>query len=248
MMRTRLFYPVLAILSILLCAFSISPKMEEKPDIVIQITTEVGSDGSGEMKFEIIFSKEVLGVLKGLPGFPQDQICGQFNLNLQGGEEWIEQETDGALTCLATLPFADLDELEALTNDQFSGAHFDRLEIADGHFYYDLAANWTTAYDMGDLLPFGIEAWWIVKVPGDVVETNADKTSGRALTWNMLTMNQSSQLQAESKIGGGFLGIDPTLTVVGGVLLLGCCCVVLLIAAGAAFFFLRRKGNPPTEA
>jgi hypothetical protein len=73
-----------------------------------------------------------------------------------------------------------------------------------------------------------------------MVDSNADTTSGRTLTWNVLALDPSAHITAESRIGG-LLGMDPVVMVVAAVLLLGCCGVVVLIAGVAGFFLLRKK-------
>jgi len=240
---------LIAALSFLLCAFSVPPQsgLQEKPAISIHITSTVESDGSGTFAVEIILANNVMALLKGLPSFPEGKICNEFDLGLEGFSEWTEEERDGSLTCEASKPFADLEGLKAITEQAFDGGSYERLEIKGGRFYYDLAANIDSSLAWETGMPFDIEAWWVVVVPGEVMETNADKTSGRTLTWNLMTMNSASHMRAESKISAGAAELDPTLLAVGAVILLVCCCAVILIAAGAGFFFLRRK-NPPSAA
>jgi hypothetical protein len=250
-MKKYLLSPLLAALSILLCAFSIlpAPKAKEDMSMTLRFTTDITSDGSGTLGFEIDLSKEMMSLLKSSPGFSADSTCSTYFESGYDDWETKQEEHDGALTCSAKSAFEDLDELKSLVEGEGFNAKFDRLEIKDGHLYYDLTPNMTGSSIFGEAgseMPFKIEAYWIVNMPGEVVETNADETSGQTLKWNLMKMNAASHFRAESKLGGG--GLDPTLTVIGVIALLGCCCVVVLIAAGAAFFFLRRKNQPSTAA
>jgi hypothetical protein len=228
--------------SFFLCAFSGSaaPGPGEKPDIVLHITTAVKADGSGDLTIAVTLSQDARAFLESLPDFPGGKICDEFTLDAEGGAEWTEQENDGALTCTSAIPFADLEELETLIMEQFDGVNFSRLETAGGRFYYDLAGEMGSSLSVNTELDFNFEAWWIVVVPGEVVLTNADESSGRTLTWNLLTLGSPSRLQAESKIGGASEP-DPALLAAGAAALLGCCCVIVLIAGGAGFFLLRNR-------
>jgi hypothetical protein len=242
-MTRKAFSTLLAAFSILLCAFSVAPRpgSQAKPSITMQITSMVGSGGAGTFKLEVILSKEVMAVLKSLPNFPETKVCSQFNANLPGVSGWTEKAQDGGLTCTASAPFADLDGLRSITKQEFSTGSFDRLEIAGGHFYYDFAPNIGSSFTWDANLPFGVDAWWIVEVPGSVVSTNADVKSGRTLKWNMMTMNGSTHIRAESTLSSTVLGIDSSLAVIGTLCLLACCCVIILIAGGLGIFLIRRK-------
>ena len=226
---------------VLACSGQAAPGPEEKPDVLFQITTAVNADGSGDMTYHIELSKAILSFLKGLPDFPKyGKVCEEFKLNIEGGGEWTETEGDGAVICNTVISFTDLEEYETLVADLFYGANFSRLEIADDRFYYDLKADMASSYDLMESLPYEIEVWWIVEVPGAVVNSNADTTSGRTLTWNVMALDPSAHITAESRIGG-MLGMDPVVMAVVAVLLLGCCGVVVLIAGVAGFFLLRKK-------
>ena len=246
-MTKKAFTTLLAAFSILLCAFSVSPLpgTQAKPTITIQITSAVGSGGDGTFKMEVILSKEIMALLKNLPNFPETNVCSEFNGSLQGMSGWTKTEQDGGLTCTASTPFTDLDGLRSITKQAVPNGSFDRLEIAGGHFYYDLAANIGSSFTGDTNMPYGLDAWWIVEVPGTVVSTNADEKSGRTLKWNLMTLSGSTHLRAESTLSSSVLGIDPTLTVIGTLCLLACCCIILLAAGGLAFFLIRRKNGAP---
>jgi hypothetical protein len=249
-MKKHLLPSLLALSSILLCAFAASPAPGrlENASMTIRFITNFGEEGSGSLSYELELSKELMIVMKTLSDVEPDAICDTIFEYAYEDWERTQQETDGALTCEAHNTFADLDELESLIEGDFGGATFSRLEIADGHLYYDLAPHVqgsTFEGAFGNEINVDVMAYWILKMPGEVVDSNADTASGKTLTWDLLKLNSSSHIRAESKLGGsGFLGLDPALTILGGIGLMGCCCVALLIAGGALFFFLRRKNNP----
>jgi hypothetical protein len=238
-------YPIvflLAVCSLLLTSFSAAPPpvVEEEPAMVIRITTTVNADESGTFKLEIVLTKELLGMLRSFPEMAQAGVCDDFSTGIEDFPAMTESESDGSITCSAYKPFDDLEGLRAITEDSFDAGTFQQLEIDGGRFYYDLAANIDYAFTWETGMPFGMEAWWIVRIPGDVVDTNADTVSGHTLSWDLTTMNSTSHMRVESKIGGGG-ELDPTLLAAGGILSLGCCCAVVLIAAAAGFILVRKK-------
>jgi hypothetical protein len=167
------------------------------------------------------------------------------------GSDWTEEDLGDKIRCHYSRSFGDLEELKTQTVKVFSSAHFSRLEITGGHLFYDLAWNTDVSYQSTEDAPFTLQFLWILKMPGDVVSTNASQTSGRTLTWNLMTLNRSSHIQAESTLSSSILGIDPILAALGAFVLLGCCCVLLLAAGGAGFFLIRRKSasaNSPVVA
>lgn len=242
-MTRKAFSTLLAAFSFLLCAFAVFPRPDSqaKPSITMQITSVVSSGGSGTFKLEVILSKEVIVLLKSLPNFPESKVCSEFNTNLQGVSGWTETQQNGGLTCTASTPFTDLDGLRSITQQALSNGSFNRLEMTGGHFYYDFAPNIGSSFNSDANMPFGVDAWWIVEVPGTVVSTNADVKSGRTLKWNLMTMNGSTHIRAESTLSSSVLGIDSTLAVIATLCLLACCCVIILIAGGLGIFLIRRK-------
>ncbi len=237
---------------ILLCAFSIAPSqgLQEDRTLTVTFTTSIETGGSGTLQEEMAFSAGTVEwfTSQGILNVSEAEFCDTMITGDEGISGWTQEERDGGLACVASQPFEDLKELESLTIALFTGASFDRLEIADNHLYYDLALNVESAVSTIGEIPVQVEGYWILKVPGAVDETNADTTDGRTLTWDLMKVTKSTHFRAECKLGGGGLfGSDSTLMVAGAVLLLGCCCVVVLVGGGAAFFFLRRKKSPPEQ-
>ncbi len=257
-MSRSLTSPPLAVFSILLFAFSAlpAPGSDEKPVMSIKTITTVKADGSGTFQYDVFLPPAALDFIKAFVTYdlPEDQMCTgviQYHAGISG---WTQEEREGGTACLAKGAFADLNELKSMTTRWFVESAINRLEISDGHFYYDLTVISNTGWENDESLPFAVEDWWILEVPGEVVETNAEKTEGRTLSWDLLKTTEGTHVRAECMIGGGggggnggggggggIFGSDSTLMVAGAVLLLGCCCVVVLVGGGAAFFFLRRK-------
>jgi hypothetical protein len=251
-MKKRILFTVLALVSLLLCAFSAAPApaSETDPSMGVRITSDFSSDGSGTLSMEIALSQEFMALVKSFSANDDAYSCQTFFESAYDDWELTEKNSDGALICTAETAFEDLDAYKHLVVGDFSGAAFTRLEIDGGHLYYDLMPHMAGSSVLGELesgAGFDVEAYWILKMPGEIVDTNADEKVGQTLTWNILEMNAASHIRAESKTGGGgVLGLDPTLTILAVIGLLGCCCLVILIAGGAAFFFLRRKKTPST--
>src|SRR4030042_1106564 len=215
-MKKHLLSTLLAGCSILMCAFAAPPAraVEENPSMKAQFITEITADGSGSMAYENELSSEMVILLKTFSDMETSKICESLLEYTYGDWEQSQKESNGDVTCSAKKTFKDLDGLESLIDDEFSGADFDRLEIKDDKLYYDLAPHMEgTSFEgiFGDEVNIDIEANWILKVPGEVVSTNADTTSGRTLTWNLLKMDYSSHIRAESKLSGG--GLDSTLMI-----------------------------------
>jgi hypothetical protein len=230
-----------------LCAFSAAPApaSETDPSMGVRITSDFTSDGSGTVSVEIALSQEFMALIKSFSVKDDAYTCQTFFESAYDDWKTTEKDSDGALICTAETAFEDLDAYKHLVVGDFSGASFTRLEIDGGHLYYDLMPHMAGSSILGEMESgsgFDVEAYWILKMPGEIVDTNADEKVGQTLTWNILEMNAAAHIRAESKIGGGgVLGLDPALTILGVIGLLGCCCLVILIAGGAAFFFLRRK-------
>jgi len=241
-----LLFPV----ALALCAFgpAPAPAAVEDPSIGVRIVSDFNADGSGKLSFEIELSQAFMALMKSFGGSDADYTCDTFYESSYDEWEMTEATRDGALVCTALTSFEDLDGYESLILGDFSEASFTRLEIKGGRFYYDLNPQIAGASAFGELeegMGFDIEVLWILKMPGEVVDSNADEASGQTLTWNVLDMNSSTHIRAESKTGGG---LDPTLTILAVLGLLCCCGLVVAIAGVVLFLVLRRKNNPAAAA
>ncbi|MBN2085310.1 MAG: hypothetical protein JW748_08780 [Anaerolineales bacterium] len=249
-MKKNIRFSMLALASILLSGFSMAPAPAamKDPSLGVQIISDFNSSGSGKLSFEIEMSQEFMTLMKSFGASDDDFTCDTFFESSYDDWEMTEKNRDGALLCTAVTSFEDLDGYEDLIVDDFSGASFSRLEIEDGRFYYDLDPNITGSSAFGEVeegMGFDIEMYWVLKMPGEVVETNADEKNGQTLKWNILELNSSAHIRAESKIGGT---LDPTLMIVAAIGLLCCCGFLVVIAAVVLFLVLRKKNNPAPAA
>jgi hypothetical protein len=248
-MKKHFITPLFVAFSFLLCGFSIPPASAGEADasMTFTVTSSFNSDGSGDISVAVALSQGLMAMLKSYPGFDEDTICDSFAESGYDNWEGSEQKTDGAVTCLEENPFADLEAYEDLITGDLSGGSFTRLEIEDGRLYYDLMPNIggsSVFSEMGQGLGFDIEAYWVLKMPGEVMDSNSDENSGQTLTWNLLEMNSAAHIRAESKTGGG---MDPTLIILGIIGLLLCCGLVVVVAAVIVFIVLRKKKAPSAE-
>lgn len=95
----------------------------------------------------------------------------------------------------------------------------------------------------------GLNANWIVKMPGKVIESNATEQDGSTLTWK-LQIAKENNIRAVSKVGGAGLGLGGdwiAYVLGGGVFLCLCCFIPLVIGGGAGFYFWRKKKAAGTE-
>jgi hypothetical protein len=241
---------VLALASILLSAFSAAPAPAamEDPSMGVRIVSDFNSDGSGKLSFEIELSQEFMALMKSFGGSDADFTCDTLYTSSYDEWEMTEANRDGALICTALTSFEDLDGYESLIIGDFRDVSFTRLEIEGGRFYYDLNPKMAGVSIFGEVeegMGFDVEVLWVLKMPGEVVDSNADEASGQTLTWNVLDMNSSAHIRAESKIGGS---LDPTLMILAVLGLLCCCGLVVAIAGVVLFLVLRRKNNPAAAA
>jgi hypothetical protein len=250
-MRVRSARPLTAVFSLLLCAASAPHALlpDGDPALLVEVRTSVHADGSGTLAVEVNLSKQIMALAKGFPGYSAEFFCGRFYAIVD--ESWKREETerDGALRCSAETPFARLDELESLTEAVLAGAEFERLEIGADRFYYELSPNLSGSSLLGAVetaASIECEAYWTVEAPGDVIRSNADRSSGRVKKWDMRNLTPSSRIRLESELGGYSPGPDPAL--IGFIIALSMFagCGVPATAAGAAVFLLR-KIPPPGE-
>jgi hypothetical protein len=249
-MKKDLRFPLIAVISILLCAFSVAPApaSEAVPSMGVRITSDFTSDGSGKLSFEMSLSQEFMTLMKSFSGGDNAASCDTFFESSYDDWEMTEKDSDGALICTAETTFEDLDEYESIVQKEFSNASFSRLEIDGGRFYYDLMPNMAGSAVFGEMegqLGFDMEMFWILKMPGEVVDSNATEKSGQTLTWDILELNASSHIRAESKTGGG---LDPTLAILAVIGLLCCCGLIVVIAAVVVFFVLRKRNQSAAAA
>jgi hypothetical protein len=158
----------------------------------------------------------------------------------------FEQEKHGdEIWCVATQPFADIDELR--TSLAGEGFTINTLDLTGTKFTFDADVDMGAGTDTSSM-PFAIGMTYELTAPGaiDKAKTNADTIKGNTATWT-LEMGKSKNVHLESSTKGGGGGSSITDKKVGGVpvwaiVVAVCCCLLLLvIVVVVVFFFMRRK-------
>ncbi len=235
-MKTRksklIFIAIFAVIALLLSACQIN------------FITDIKSDGSGAYIQEIGFQGDEAS-MAGLSS-AGDDFCTSQNEDTPPGTT-VRQETrnEDETWCIYETPFESLEGLKTIYGTTDTGIN--NISLADGKMTYDITLDFSG--ESSDM-PSGAAMYWIVKMPGSLVETNATQQDGNTLTWN-LQVGQVNNIRAVSNVGGLNLGGNTLWYVLGGVAFLCLCCVVPLAVAGGIFFYTRRKKNaaaPETPA
>jgi hypothetical protein len=208
----------------------------------INVITDIQSDGSGAYIQEIGMPSSDLSGL----GMDAQGFCDQVGQDMPDGMS-ARQETRNKdeLWCIFETKFTSLDELIAVYSE--TDTRINQIAIADGNLIYDITIDMSG--ESSAIPGMALNANWIVKMPGKVLENNATEQNGSTLTWK-LALGKENNLRAVSKIGGmGLdLGGDWIGYVLGGGLFLCLCCFVPLVLATLAFFLIRRKKQTETPA
>jgi hypothetical protein len=90
--------------------------------------------------------------------------------------------------------------------------------------------------------------YWIVEMPGNVTNHNANEQDGSTLKWNLL-LGAENDIYAVSQVGGLNLGGGNLVWyILGGAAVLGLCCILPIVIAVVVFLLIRRKkGKDATE-
>ncbi len=200
------------------------------------VITEIKSDGSGAYIQEIGMSTDDLSSF----GLDAESFCNEMAQDMPAGMG-ARQETrkEEEIWCIFETQFATLDDLIALYSE--TDTRINQIAIADGELIYDITLDMTG--ETNNMPGMSIDANWIVKMPGKIVESNATEQDGTTLTWK-LELAQVNNIRAVSKLGGAGLNLgggDSIFYALGGCAFLCLCCFVPLVIGGVAFFLLRRK-------
>jgi hypothetical protein len=182
----------------------------------LEATTKVESNGSGELKMGVGFSaEERTNIEKQNKNNNVQDFCNtsQPPPNIKVTEEQRGDET----WCITTTQFKDLEELRSLY-EQRKGIRINRLEIADGKFYFDVDID-----TLSETSDFSVltDITWTVALPGAPIEHNADQADGNILTWTVTPKTDNVNLRAESEVprrgfnfppcGSAFIGLIAVL-------------------------------------
>jgi len=188
--------------------------------------TDIDASGSGTFTQEIGFSPDEAS-MAGLSD--TGDFCGaQIPASELPPNTAIRQETRGEETwCIYETPFASLDELRSIYGRMDVGIV--DLRIEDGQASYNVSVDPGSDSTVSSFT----DIYWIVKMPGDVTDTNSIEVDGNTLRWR-LTPGVLTSTYAYSDVGG-----NTVWWVVG--IGLACLCLVVVIGIGAAVFFLLRR-------
>jgi hypothetical protein len=238
----------------------------------INTVTEINPDGSGVYKYEFGFSEEDETALAEF-GSSIDEFCEDMNEDMPDGTIYYKETRNETETwCVFETGFASLDELREIYSNE-TDPRINELGFSDGKFTYDLSID-ISDEDEADMID--TEVFWIVTMPGRVIENNATDQSGATLTWR-LSPGRQVNIRAVSEIGGGPAGgvrvdeseldesgVDDNGFDIGDfgidfdgsrlgfgiavVLFLCLCCFVPLVIGGVAFFLIRKKKSSEAPA
>jgi len=201
----------------------------------INFITDIKSDGSGMYSQEIGFQGDeasMAGLSAGDEGFCADQ-----NQTTPPGTT-IRQETrnENETWCIYETQFKSLDDLKSIYDATETGIN--DISLTDGKITYDITLDLS-----GDNQPpMGADIYWIVTLPGKIIENNAAEQNGNTLKWKLL-IGQANNIRVVSEVKNNLL-----MYILGGGAFLCLCCFVPLVVAGAVFFLIRRKKNTQATA
>jgi hypothetical protein len=200
----------------------------------VNIVTDIKSDGSGAYIQEIGMATEELSGL----GMDAASFCDEMGKDMPAGISARQETRDKETWCIFETKFESLDKLKNLYSE--TDTRINQIAIADGQLIYDITLDMTG--DSGDMAGMSLNANWIVKMPGRVIESNATEQSGSTLTWK-LQIGKENNIRAVSGLGGAGLdlGGDWIWYLLGGGVFLCLCCFVPLVIGGVVFFFVRKK-------
>ena len=192
------------------------------------LVTDIKSDGSGMWSMEYIMTQDELSSY----GYTlTDSFCAEdLEMDLSDmppGTTMRQEERGDEVACIFETTFASLEELRAIYVDMDSTVS--SLEFRDNKFYYDIDI------DMGSTDTMGFMIYWIVKMPGNVTETNATTQEGNTLTWTAPTEG-AFNAYAVSSVGG----LSSTWWWVIGISSL-CCCFIIIVAVVVLIIVLNKK-------
>ncbi len=212
----------------------------------VNVITDIQSDGSGAYIQEFGMTTEDLSGL----GMDAASFCEQVGTDMPAGMS-ARQETrnEDETWCIFETQFASLEDLQKLYSE--TDTRINQMVIAGDELIYDLTLDMSG--ESNAVPGMGLNANWIVKMPGKVIESNATEQNGSTLTWK-LALGKENNLRAVSKVGGAGLDLGDNWIAYllgGGVFLCLCCFLPLVIGGGAGFYFWRKKKTaapePPAE-
>jgi hypothetical protein len=198
----------------------------------INVITDIKSDGTGAYIQEVGIVTSDLSDL----GMDVATFCDEMGKEMPAGMSARQETRDKETWCIFETQFYSLEELEKLYSE--TETRINQISMTEDEFIYDITLDMTG--EENSLPGITLNANWIVKMPGRVIESNASEQSGNTLTWK-LQIGQENNIRAVSKLGGPDFGGDWLWYVLGGGAFLCLCCFVPLVIGGAGFYFWRKK-------
>jgi hypothetical protein len=198
------------------------------------IITEFKSDGSGSFIQEYIMTEDELASASIPTG---DDLCTDnmgMDLSTMPAGTTVRQEKDGdEIKCIFESKFNRLSDLNLIYTGTLDST-VNNLAIQDGKLTYDVDVNMGNS-DQGTM---GFMVYWIVKMPGTVIENNADEQDGNTLKWS-LPSGGNVNVRAVSKVSGGNSNWIWWLVGIGG----ACLCLVLVAAVVVLIVVLVKRNK-----
>jgi hypothetical protein len=229
------------LLSLALSAFR--PPAQPRPDpnakMIMQFLAVINPDGSAEFRYIIKYSRDQVNHNLKSGGYSEDELCANTTAKIESSIGTFTQEKHGEdIWCTDSIDMQNLKGLSNHLKDDFS-LTVQRLEIADGKFYLDLAWN---SFPCTTPNPADFTCEFSVQAPGAVGTNNATRVKGNTLTWDMSDSGTPLHFKAESAVGG----LDFTLLTALAIMTCCCCLVIVLIGGGiAAYLILRNRKLAP---
>jgi len=206
------------------------------------LITSIESDGSGLYTQEVGFTAEEISSLSSLG--TETSICDstQSDMSDMPANTVMREEKRGEETwCIFEAPFSSLDELKSIYGS--TDITINDISLNDKKFSYDVSLDMSGG-DFNSALGM-INMKWIVEMPGNVTDNNADEAKGSTLTWNLIP-GTDVNIHAESSVGG--LSSIRSEYILIGIAVLCLCILMLVIMAVVVFLVVRRNKTKQTPA
>lgn len=199
----------------------------------VNFITGIKNDGSGTYIQEIGFQGDEAS-MAGLSA-EDASFCASQNEELPPGTS-IRQETrnENETWCVYETPFSSLDDLKTIYST--TDTRITNISLVDGKLTYDITLDLRS--DSG--APMGADIYWIVTLPGNIIENNATEQNDNTLKWKLIG-GQVNDIRAVSETDNLNMGNDILWYIFGGSAFLCLCCFIPLVIGSIIFLFMRRK-------
>lgn len=202
----------------------------------VRVLTRLEASGSGSMAIEVGLAPDEATQLASLGEDVSGGPCAV--LSMQGTGEgvplpFVEEKRGQETWCVASQPFEDPSQLEALYN-RLDGVRLHELVEREGLLVYDLEI----APQEQGAMPAAPEVTWALELPGKLGEHNADRVEGQRLEWR-IHPGEARRLTASSDLYGlNMPGGSLPLVIVA---VAACLCGAAVVIAAVLFVVLRRR-------